>query len=107
MSKNGRHPQTFPAVLLGDESLTEDYLPTRVMNSRSLAVTEETSAVKLSRDLVSALQLAPEGEQAVRAFGLWDDETGINVLVKALAMAPSLYPFKKLRCVAKLLHEIA
>ncbi|CAK9028032.1 unnamed protein product [Durusdinium trenchii] len=84
----------------------EDYLPTRVMNSRSLAVTEETSAVKLSRDLVSALQLAPEGEQAVRAFGLWDDETGINVLVKALAMAPSLYPFKKLRCVANVVNPV-
>lgn len=82
----------------------EEYLESRLMNTRLLAVTNESQVLKLARDVTNALQNAPDNAKAVRAFALWDDEAAIDVLVAGLAAVPSLYPFKKLSCVANVIH---
>lgn len=82
------------------------YLQSRITNTRILQVTNESQANRLARDVATMLQVAPDDARAIRAFALWDDDAAIEVLVHGLAAVPSLYPFKKLACVANVVNPV-
>ncbi|CAJ1383373.1 unnamed protein product [Effrenium voratum] len=84
----------------------QEYLENRIMNTKRLAVTADTQAVKLARDLVSMLQAAAKDEQAVQAFAFWDDDAALVALAKGVAAVSSLYPFKRLTCVANVVNPM-
>ena len=77
----------------------EDYLRSRIMNTRSISVQAETRGAALARSICSALQAAPPESRAIRVYASLEDEAAMAILAKGLASSPDLYPFKALRCI--------
>eukprot|EP00931_Biecheleriopsis_adriatica_P117787 TRINITY_DN93273_c0_g1_i1.p1 TRINITY_DN93273_c0_g1~~TRINITY_DN93273_c0_g1_i1.p1 ORF type:complete len:424 (-),score=66.40 TRINITY_DN93273_c0_g1_i1:15-1286(-) len=84
----------------------EDYLKGRLMNTQGLFVQPTTKAVQLTRAIAKALQAAPADAAAIRVNTFMDDAASVSVLVKALASAPTVYPYHKLRCVANIVRPM-
>ena len=80
----------------------EEYLQTRIMNTKSIPVKAETRAPALARSICSVLESAPPESQAMRVYASLEDEAAVAVLAKGLASAPGLHPFKGLKCICNI-----
>ena len=84
----------------------EEYLQSRIMNTKSIPVQSETRAVALARSICSILQASPPESRALRVYTPLSDEAAMHVLAKGLATAPGLHPFKTLKCVCNVVTPI-
>ncbi|CAE8622316.1 unnamed protein product, partial [Polarella glacialis] len=84
----------------------EEYLRTRKKNTQGLFVQPETKALQLARAIAKGLQASIDQPRAVRVHTFLDDEASVTILAKALASAPTVYPYHRLKCTANVVRPM-